>query len=77
MTKPSRPSVERTGDAADDDSAVMFVKPAMPVGVIAASVPPASTASQRPLAMSRAALPIACVPAAHAVTVVSHGPAQP
>ena len=55
----------------------MFAKPAMPTGVMAASVPPVTTASQRPDAMSRAALPMEWVPAAQAVTMVSHGPCQP
>ncbi len=53
---------------AEVDIAVMLRKPAMAVGVIAASVPPVTTASHRPLAISRAALPMAWVPAAHAVT---------
>ena len=55
----------------------MFPKPAIAVGVIADSEPPASTASQMPSWMRRAALPIECVPAAQAVTVASHGPCQP
>jgi hypothetical protein len=52
----------------------MFVNPASAVAVNGASVPPLSTTSQRPVAMRRAALPIAWVEAAHAVAVVSHGP---
>ena len=42
-----------------------------------ASAPPATTTGQRPLATSRAALPIAWVPAAHAVVTVSQGPPSP
>ena len=61
----------------DDEMAVMLVKPATPVGVMAASALPAITASQRPVWISRAPLPIEWVPAAHAVVVVSHGPCQP
>ena len=57
--------------------AVMLVKPATPVSVMAASVLPAMTAVQRPEAMSRAALATECVPAAQAVTTFSHGPWKP
>ena len=55
----------------------MLLNPATAVMVNGASLPPASTASQRPSAMSRAPLPMAWVPAAQAVTVFSHGPCQP
>src|SRR5487761_2665404 len=48
-----------------------------PVGLIAASAPPVTTTSQRPEEMRRAALPIAWVAEAHAVTTVSHGPRKP
>ena len=57
--------------------AVMFVNPARPTGVIAASAPPAATTSQRPLAIHMAASTRAWVPAAHAVLTVWHGPCQP
>ena len=57
-----------------DDSAVILVNPASAVTVAADSVPPVTTASQRPHAMRRAALPIACVDAAQAVQIVSVGP---
>src|SRR5581483_3701769 len=60
-----------------DDSAVMLEKPAMLVSVIAASADPAITTSHRPVATRRAPLPTEWVPAAHAVTVVSHGPRNP
>ena len=38
------------------------------------SVPPVTTASHRPHAIRRAALPMACVEAAQAVQIVSVGP---
>ena len=55
----------------------MLVKPAMAVSTKGASLPPARTTSQRPCAMSRAALASAWVPAAHAVQVFSAGPWKP
>ena len=76
MTKPSR-SMSNGRLIPLDDSAVILVKPATAVGVKGASVPPASTASHRSSAMSRAAFPTAWVPAAHAVTTFSEGPIQP
>src|SRR3954463_10832623 len=76
MTNPSR-STSNGRDTPLDDRAVMLPKPAMAVGVMAASLPPASITSQRPMGMSRAALPTEWVPAAQAVTVVSHGPRNP
>ena len=59
------------------DSAVMLRNPASAVIVAADSAPPVMTASQRPQAISRAALPMAWVPAAHAVQIVSFGPCRP
>ena len=44
---------------------------------MAASAEPAMTTSQRPVATSRAPLATLWVPAAQAVTVVSHGPRKP
>jgi len=76
ITKPSR-SLSKGRDTPEDDRAVMFSNPATPVVVIELSVPPVITASQRPVKIRRAALPIEWVPAAHAVTVVSHGPRKP
>ena len=76
MTKPSR-SRSKGRDTPVVLSAVMFSKPATPVWVMALSVPPVRTALQRPVAMSRAALPMEWVPAAQAVTVVSQGPRKP
>ena len=55
----------------------MLAKPWMPTGVMAASELPVSTASQRPVATSRAAAPIEWAPVAQAVTTVSHGPCHP
>ncbi len=59
------------------DNAVMLANPTIPSSVIAASDPPVRATSQRPPATRRAALATAWVPAAHAVTTVSHGPLQP
>ena len=60
-----------------DDSAVMLANPASAIGVMTASAPPATASGTRPDATSRAALPMACVPAAHAVVTVSQGPVRP
>src|SRR4051812_18306577 len=76
MMKPSR-SASNGRETPTLDSAVMLANPATEVVVIDTSLPPVSIASHRPLAIKRAALPIACVDAEHAVTVVSHGPRQP
>ena len=76
MTKPSR-RTSKGRDCPLVDSAVMLPKAASATGVIAASAPPASTASQRPVAIRRWAARIECVPDAQAVVIVSHGPRQP
>jgi len=55
----------------------MFENPATPSGDRGASLPPATITSQRPVAMRRPAFAMLWVPAAHAVTVVSHGPRSP
>ena len=47
ITKPSR-SASNGRDTPEFDSAVMLRKPAIPVMVIAASLPPVSAASHRP-----------------------------
>ena len=52
----------------------MLPNPAIAAVVPAASAPPVATASHRPQAISRAAFPMAWVPAAHAVHTVSLGP---
>ena len=54
MTKPSRLASNGI-ETPDVDRAVMLRNPAMAVGVSVDSVPPASMASQRPHAISRAA----------------------
>ena len=76
MTKPSRRRSKGL-EIPELESAVMLVNAARPISAIAASAPPVMTASQRPYWMRRAALPMDWVPAAHAVTTVSHGPRQP
>ncbi len=76
ITKPSRRK-SKGRDTPTVDSAVMLAKPWVPTGVMAASELPVSTASHRPVAIMRAALPTEWVPAAQAVTMVSHGPCQP
>ena len=64
-------------DTPEDDRAVMLAKPVIPTGVMGASAAPPSITSHRPVAIRRAALPMLWVPAAQAVTVVSHGPRKP
>ena len=64
-------------DTPEVDRAVMLEKPATPSGDRGASLPPATITSQRPVAMRRPALAMLWVPAAQAVTVVSHGPLRP
>src|ERR1700694_2790259 len=59
------------------DRAVMLPKLATPMEHPADSAPPVTTASHMPQEMSRAAYPIACVDAAHAVQMVSLGPRRP
>ena len=76
ITKPSR-SAANGRDVPELDRAVMFWKPANPVGVSVDSAPPATTRSHRPQAMRSAARVMPWVPAAQAVTIVSHGPCQP
>ena len=76
MTNPSR-SESKGMDTHEVDSAVILEKPATPRGERGASLPPATITSQRPVAMSRPALAMLWVPAAQAVTVVSHGPRRP
>ena len=55
----------------------MLRKPASARSTMTASAPPATATGQRPVATRRAALPIAWVPAAHAVVTVSAGPPRP
>ncbi len=58
-------------------SAVMLPNEARPIGPPALSLPPVAHASIMPQAMRRAAYPMACVDAAHAVVMVSLGPRRP
>ena len=76
MTNPSR-SISKGRERSMLDSAVMLRKPARAISTITASAPPATATVERPDATRRAALPIACVPAAHAVVTVSQGPPRP
>ena len=76
MTNPSR-FASNGIEAPVVDNAVMLPNPASDVAVAAHSEPPVATASHRPHAMSRAAYPMACVPAAQAVQIVSFGPCSP
>ena len=55
----------------------MFVNPLIATGDIPASDAPATTASQTPHWIQRAAWPIECVPLAQAVEMVSQGPSKP
>ena len=58
-------------------NAVKEVKPATPIGVILASVPPATITSASPCWIERNASPMECVPVAHAVTTLMHFPLRP
>ena len=75
MTKPSR-STSKGREKSVEESAVMLRKPASAMSTMTASAPPATATGQRPVATRRAALPIAWVPAAHAVVTVSARSAQ-
>ena len=55
----------------------MALNPAIPTGVIPASVPPANTTSARPSRIMSAASPIAMFEAAHAVHCEDSGPRVP
>src|SRR5438270_1344089 len=76
MTKPSRLASNGI-ETPLVDNAVILANPASPIGVIAASEDPARTTSHRPVATRRAPAPTLWVPAAHAVTMDSHGPHNP
>ena len=56
------------------DSARMAANPPTPIGVMAASVPPAIITSASPYLMMRDASPIECALVVHAVHVASFGP---
>ena len=59
------------------ESARMAAKPPMPIGVIAASEPPAIITSASLRSMIRYASPMACALVVHAVAVASFGPLAP
>src|SRR6266550_5692641 len=79
--KPSRSlsngRLARSGSALRVDSARSAPKPPMPIGVIAASDPPAIITSASPRRMISNASPIACADAEHAVQVAELGPLAP
>ena len=58
-------------------NAVRAVKPATPMGVMLASVPPATITSASPYWMERKASPMEWVPVAQAVTTLMHLPLRP
>ena len=58
-------------------NAFAAVNPAIEVGVMAASVPPAIMTSASSSAIIRAASPIEWVPVVHAVTTARFGPRRP
>ena len=80
MTKPSR-SLSNGRDAVSGSSlverAVRAAKPAIPSGVIADSVPPATITSASPYWIERNASPIEFVPVAQAVTTLMDLPFKP
>ena len=81
MTKPSRSRsngrLARCGSSLRVDSARMAPKPPTPIGVIAASDPPAIIASASPRVMISNASPIAWADAEQAVQVAELGPLAP
>ena len=81
MTKPSRPvsqgRLAPCGSSLRELSALALAKPAMAVGVMAASDPPASMTSASPYWIMRPASPMAWVPVVHAVTIDRLGPFSP
>src|SRR5919201_3653426 len=80
-TKPSRSlsngRLARSGSSLRVDSARSTPKPPMPMGVIAASDPPAIITSASPRRMISNASPMACADAEHAVHVAEFGPFAP
>ncbi len=81
MMKPSRSlsngRLARCGSSLRVDSARMAANPPTPIGVIAASEPPAIMMSASPRRMISKASPIACADAVHAVQVARLGPRAP
>src|SRR6188768_3032704 len=81
ITNPSR-SLSKGRDARDGsslrvDSARIAAKPPTPIGVIAASEPPAIMTSASPREITRKASPTACAPDEHAVHGAEFGPRAP
>src|ERR1700733_4559111 len=66
-----------SGSALRVESARIAAKPPTPMGVIAASAPPAITTSASSRSMVRKALPTECALVVHAVDVASFGPSAP
>ena len=78
MMKPSRSRsngrLARAGSSLRVDSARIAAKPPSPIGVIAASEPPAIIASAAPRRIISKASPMACAEAEQAVQVAEFGP---
>ncbi len=81
MMKPSRSlsngRLARCGSSLRVDSARIAAKPPTPIGVIAASDPPAIITSASSRLMISKASPMACAEAEHAVHVAEFGPLAP
>src|SRR4051794_6048859 len=81
MTNPSRSlskgRLARVGSSLRVDSARIAANPPTPIGVIAASEPPAIITSASLRLMISKASPIACADAEHAVQVAEFGPLAP
>ena len=81
MMKPSRSRSNgrqaRSGSSLRVDSARIAAKPPTPMGVMAASDPPATMTSASPRRMNSKASPMACADAEHAVQVAEFGPFAP
>src|SRR6266850_3987305 len=80
-TKPSRPASNGreafSGSSLRVDMAFIEQKPAMVMGTMMASAPPAIITSASPRSMILAASPMAWLPVAHAVTTEELGPLAP
>ena len=63
-----------SGSSFRDDSAFIAAKPAIVVGEVDFSAPPANIASTSPAAIIRAAKPILWVPVVQAVVIAIFGP---
>ena len=81
MTKPSRSRSNGreafVGSSLRVESALRALKPLTPIGVMVASLPPASIAVACPSWIQRAAEPMQWLPVAQAVTTLSLGPFRP